>query len=98
MSENLPDCTPACENFRCERRPSALKVVRRQGKRVYWCTWVDEECDGPWCQYSVCKERKMTDTGKCRRVEKPVILDEEDDWQDPSEIPKEYAKKIRRKI
>jgi hypothetical protein len=40
----------------------------------------------------------MTDTGKCRRVEKPVILDEEDDWQDPSEIPKEYAKKIRRKI
>jgi len=35
-----------------------------------WCTWVDDDCDGPWCKFGVCAEHKMTSSGKCSRVKK----------------------------
>ena len=67
---SLPDCTPYCESFRCGRDPSAMEASRKGDRKVVWCTWVNDECDGPWCKFGVCAERKMTSSGKCTRVKK----------------------------
>jgi len=98
MSSGLSDCTPLCKSFRCDKRPSALKIRRRGGKKVIWCTWVDDECDGPWCQYGVCIELKMTEDGKCKKTAakpKPRVVVPPEDFVDPDEIPERLAKKLR---
>ncbi|MHA1770790.1 MAG: hypothetical protein ACTSYL_09995 [Candidatus Thorarchaeota archaeon] len=98
MTSKLSDCTPLCKSFRCDRRPSALKIIRKGGKKVIWCTWVDDECDGPWCQFGVCKELKMTADGKCKKsvpTPKPRVPVDDDDFVDPDEIPEKIAKRIR---
>jgi hypothetical protein len=100
MQSELQDCTPFCEKFRCERKPSALKIIKRRGQKAAWCTWVDDECDGAWCQFGFCKDRRMTDTGKCRgKLTKstPRVDDLDDDFVDPNAIPKDIAKKIKGK-
>ncbi len=99
MTENLSDCTPLCKSFRCDRKPSALKIRRRGGRKVIWCTWVDDECDGPWCQFGVCRELKMTADGKCKKTVAPPrpqpVAIPEDDYIDPDELPERVAKKLR---
>jgi len=66
----LPDCEPYCESFRCGRDPPAMKISQKGGRKVVWCTWVDDECDGPWCKFGACAESKMTSNGKCSRTKK----------------------------
>ncbi|NWF96661.1 MAG: hypothetical protein HXY34_11025 [Candidatus Thorarchaeota archaeon] len=97
---DLPDCSPSCKSFKCEARPPALKVVQERGKKRLWCVMVDDTCDGAWCQYSYCAERKMTPEGKCKRNStrldlESVVLPE--DLEDPSAIPRKYVKKLREK-
>lgn len=100
MTENLLECSPFCKSFRCDRNPSALKIRRKSNEKEIWCTWVDDTCDGAWCQYSICLDRKMGETGNCKRVDKPVEqvqVQQSEDFADPSRIPKKYAKKLRGK-
>lgn len=100
MTSELSDCTPLCKSFRCDKRPSALRIRRRGGRKVIWCTEFDDECDGPWCQYGVCRELKMTADGKCKKTAapprpQPVVPILKDDFIDPDDIPERLAKKLR---
>jgi hypothetical protein len=76
------------------------KTVQKGNKKAVWCTWIDEDCDGAWCQFSKCVERRMTDDGKCRpptQKAKPVIdVGPEDEY--PDAIPKDIAKKFKNKV
>lgn len=97
MSESRK-CAPSCKHFVCETRPPSLKLVSRRGQRLLWCRMVDDECDGPWCQYASCDSRRMTSEGLCRSPVKHVDdLDEDvyvEKFVDPASIPKKYAKKL----
>lgn len=100
MATGYVECTAICKSFRCERRPSALKSMQKGNKRTIWCTWIDEECDGAWCQFSKCMERRMTEDGKCKppaqKVHPTINLNRDDEY--PDAIPKDIAKKLRTKI
>lgn len=79
----LPDCTPFCESFRCSRDPPAIETSRKGGSNVMWCTWVDDECDGPLCKFGTCAEHKMTSSGKCERVKKEAAKEKPGRFEEP---------------
>jgi hypothetical protein len=79
----LPDCTPDCDSFRCDRDPPAMKTTQKGGSKAVWCTWVNDECDGPWCKFGVCAENKMTSNGKCERVRKEATKAEPGHYEQP---------------
>ncbi len=93
------ECTPTCRYFKCTANPNAMKMIQRGSKKKVWCTMVDDECDGHWCRYSQCAEKKMSSDGLCRRETTTTInLDEvvfKEDYEDPHVIPRKYAKKLR---
>ncbi|MBD3404939.1 MAG: hypothetical protein GF411_02245 [Candidatus Lokiarchaeota archaeon] len=97
----LPECSPLCKKFKCEKQPRALKIRRKSGQKIIWCTWVDDECDGPFCKFGACAIRKMTMDGYCKRVTKKKEPDDldyiDDDFPSDEAIPKKYAKKIKTK-
>lgn len=100
MNESLPDCTPFCEAFQCHQNRGALKIQKRNGKKQAWCMAFDDECDGAWCQFSKCSDRRMADGGKCKgRIKRaPTPEPAEERWVDPSRIPEKYEKKLRSKM
>jgi hypothetical protein len=99
MATGYEECTPLCKNFRCDKRPPALKITQKGNKKILRCIWIDEDCDGAWCQFSKCLERRMTEDGKCKppvQKVRPVIgLGRDDEY--PDAIPKDIAKKLRTK-
>ncbi len=92
------ECTPTCKKFRCDRKPNALQITKQQGKKVLWCTWVEDECDGPYCKFGICLDRRMTDRLMCKPISGGKQTDQEftDDFEDPGYIPKEYQKKLKK--
>ncbi len=100
MSLSLSECTELCKKFKCDRKPSELKIRRKGENKTVWCTWVDDECDGSWCKYGICIDRRMTSDGKCKGLKespepsiglKPIeefTTDMEDD------IPDKFHKEI----
>jgi len=100
MATGYVECSALCRNFRCEKKPFALKIVQKGNRKTVWCTWIDEDCDGAWCQFSKCLERRMTEDGKCKppaQKPKPVVdVGPEDEY--PDAIPKDIAKKLRNKV
>lgn len=99
MTNGPVECTALCKSFKCEK-PSAYKVIRKVQKKVAWCTWIDEECDGAWCQFAKCTERRMLDNGMCKPKMKPLVEPTEGSLDEdyPDAIPKEYAKKLRGRL
>lgn len=103
MQDGLPECSPLCKGLRCDKHPSAYKMLTGGGRRSVQCTWAEDECEGPYCKFGLCMERKMTSDGRCGRV----IRHEEEgsdeaphDLFDPEHdvpIPERFAKKLRRK-
>lgn len=91
------ECTALCRNFKCIKQPFALKIIQKSGNKTAWCTWIDEECDGAWCQFSKCLERRMRDDGTCKpptkKVAEPIISAKDEEY--PDAIPKDIAKKFR---
>jgi len=79
----LPDCAPHCNSFRCDRDPPAMKISQKGGRKAVWCTWVNDECEGPWCKFGVCAEHKMTNNGKCSRVKKEAANVEPSHYEEP---------------
>ena len=106
MITTLPECTALCKRFRCDRQPSALRIQRKGDQKITWCTWINEECDGPWCKFGFCLDHRMTDDGYCkpspkkaRRFEKEEIIDNTVYEEERSRgIPKKYTKKFSKKI
>ena len=97
---SMVECTALCESFQCDRKPPALEIRGKGDKRRVWCTWIDEECDGPWCTYSKCKSRRMTDSGMCKPDPKLQYASAKAAAKDlahtlPDAMPDEYAKKFR---
>ncbi|MGY5853209.1 MAG: hypothetical protein RTU92_06550 [Candidatus Thorarchaeota archaeon] len=100
MQSQLQECTPTCKKFRCDRNPSALTIRKSGGRKTIWCNWVDDECDGPYCKFGICLDRKMSDNMKCRQTQQAQTerRDERmDDFVDPGYIPEKYSKKLRGK-
>jgi hypothetical protein len=100
MTSDPVECSPLCKSFKCQKQPSAYKIIRRGPSKVAWCTWVDEECDGAWCQFAKCLERRMLDNGMCKPKAKPIpeTVSRQIDDEYPDAIPKEYAKKLKGKV
>jgi hypothetical protein len=99
MATGYVECTAFCKSFKCDKQPPAMKIGQRGNKKEIWCTWIDEECDGPWCKFGKCLDRRMTDDGRCKpsikRVEttpQPPLTIEY-----PDAIPKDIAKKLKRR-
>jgi hypothetical protein len=99
MATDYVECTPLCKSFRCDKQPPAMKIRRRGDKKEIWCTWIDEECDGPWCKFGKCLERRMTDDGRCKPAKKKVVPSApiEKTPEYPDAIPKDIAKKLGRR-
>ena len=96
----LPDCTPYCQSFRCGRDPQAMKLSQKAGRKVVWCTWVDDECDGPWCKFGACAENKMTNNGKCSRTKKEAAKAKPGHYEkpvDPESVLDEKSYKMFKK-
>ncbi|MHA1862515.1 MAG: hypothetical protein ACTSWA_02010 [Candidatus Thorarchaeota archaeon] len=99
MATGYVECTAFCNSFKCEKQPSVMKIRKKGNTKESWCTWIDEECDGPWCKFSKCLDRRMTDDGKC----KPAIKKAESypqmaqDIEYPETMPKDIAKKLGRR-
>jgi hypothetical protein len=100
MATGYVECTALCKSFRCEKKPSALKITQKGNKKILWCAWIDEECDGAWCQFSRCLERRMTEDGKCKppahKTHPFVAMGTDDEY--PDAIPKDIAKKFGAKM
>ncbi len=47
-----------------------MEISQKGSSEMVWCTWVNDDCDGPWCKFGVCAEGKMTSSGKCSRAKK----------------------------
>ena len=99
MTKDYVECTALCKSFKCDKQPPAMKIRNRGNTKEIWCTWIDEECDGPWCKFSKCLDRRMTDDGKCKPIVKRVettapLLDK---IEYPDAIPKDIAKKLKRR-
>ncbi len=98
MTDSLKACTPTCRYFKCTSNPNAMKIQHRGSKKIVWCTMADDECDGHWCRYSQCSEKKMSSDGTCRLAVRPLNLEDvvfKEDYEDPSAIPRKYVKKLR---
>ncbi|TFG33236.1 hypothetical protein EU528_00820 [Candidatus Thorarchaeota archaeon] len=99
MATGYVECTPLCKSFKCDKQPPAMKIRQRAGKKEIWCTWIDEECDGPWCKFGKCLDRRMSDDGRCKPVTKKIEtaapLPRDIDY--PDAIPKDIAKKLGRR-
>lgn len=99
MFLSLPECKAQCNKFRCDRQPSELKIKRKGETKTVWCTYVDDECDGPWCMYGICVDHRMTSDGKCKGVKKaPVAFtgpEQIDDFDNEIDIiPDKYSKQM----
>lgn len=100
MATGYVECTALCKNFKCEKLPPAMKIRKKGNKNEIWCTWIDEECDGPWCKFSKCLERRMTDGGKCKpslKMAEPAAPLAARDIEFPDAIPRDIAKKLGRR-
>ena len=60
-----------------------MKISQKGGSKVVCCTWVNDECDGPWCKFGACAEHKMTSKGKCSRMKKEAAKAEPRHYEKP---------------
>ncbi len=98
MATGYVECTALCKSFKCEKQPPVMKIKKRGNNKEIWCTWIDEECDGPWCKFGKCLDRRMTDDGKCKPSTKkiePAAPPPAVEY--PDAIPREIAKKLGRR-
>ncbi len=102
MSASLQECTPLCKKFRCDCKPSTMKIIRKKEAKAIWCTEVDDECDGPWCKFGICAQRKMTDSGMCKETVSRYVPEPkhntyltDQDYDMDEGIPKKYARELR---
>lgn len=99
MAKDYVECTALCKSFKCDKQPPAMKIRNKGHTKEIWCAWIDEECDGPWCKFSKCLDRRMTDNGRCKpaikRVETTAPLVGKIEY--PDAIPKDIAKKLKRR-
>ena len=99
MATGYVECKATCKSFKCDKQPPAIKFRKKGDKKEIWCAWIDEECDGPWCKFGKCLERRMTDDGRCKpaikHIETTTPLPKSMDY--PDSIPKDIAKKLGRR-
>ncbi|MHA2353606.1 MAG: hypothetical protein ACXADC_00365 [Candidatus Thorarchaeota archaeon] len=99
MALSLSECTAQCKKFRCDRKPSELKISGKGESKTVWCTWVNDECDGPWCMYGICMDRRMTSDGRCKGFKKasaPIRSPDIEDFssEEDEQIPDRFQKEI----
>jgi len=100
MVLSLSECTAQCKKFRCDRKPSEMKLRGKGESKAVWCTWVDDECDGPWCMYGICMDRRMTSDGKCKgfKESKETLVDPEQIEDFGSEMTDNIPDKFQKDI
>ncbi|MHA2193260.1 MAG: hypothetical protein ACXAAR_07510 [Candidatus Thorarchaeota archaeon] len=77
-----------------------MKLRGKDKSKVVWCTWVDDECDGPWCMYGICMDRRMTSDGKCKgfKESKETLVDPEQIEDFGSEMTDNIPDKFQKDI
>ncbi len=77
-----------------------METSAKGGRKAVWCTWVDDDCDGPWCKFGACAEHKMTSNGKCERAKKESAKTKSDLFEppvDPERVLDEKSYKLFKK-
>jgi len=99
MATGYVECTALCKSFKCEKQPPAVKIRKKGNNKDIWCTWIDEECDGPWCKFGKCLDRRMTDDGRCKPSTKMIesTAPPPQAAEYPDTIPRDIAKKLGRR-
>jgi len=99
MATGYVECKADCKSFKCEKQPPVMKIRKKGNSKDIWCTWIDEECDGPWCKFGKCLDRRMTDDGKCKPATKKVeaVAPPPRREDHPDAMPKDIAKKLGRR-
>ncbi len=99
MATGYVECTALCKSFKCEKQPPAMKIRKKGNNKEIWCTWIDEECDGPWCKFGNCLDRRMTDDGRCKPSTKMIesATPPPQAAEYPDAIPRDIAKKLGRR-
>ncbi|MHA1667081.1 MAG: hypothetical protein ACTSUR_00380 [Candidatus Heimdallarchaeaceae archaeon] len=108
MTASLEDrmCRLTCRSFSCSKR--MLKVINNNGKKSFICKMDDSECLGYMCNYAECRERKMSDSGKCLR---PVKIERTNtkkaksydryakyEYLTPNDLDDKFRKKLAKKF
>ncbi|NHI82980.1 MAG: hypothetical protein EAX81_01565 [Candidatus Thorarchaeota archaeon] len=68
MSTAIRECISSCDKFRCYQNHSAYLVKRKGNRKLVWCSWIDDACDGPWCKFGLCTARKIDENSKCKSM------------------------------
>jgi hypothetical protein len=100
MATGYVECTAFCKSFKCDKQPPVMKIRKKGNKKEIWCTWIDEECDGPWCKFGKCLDRRMTDDGRCKpslKQAEPATPLADRDIEFPDTIPRDIAKKLEQR-
>ena len=93
-------CTPLCPYFKCLK--NALIIKNINGKKVAWCTWVNDYCKGYKCNYAACKIHALMPDGTCAltvpKRRRKSIEEEALENDELSKIEKKLKKKINKKF
>jgi len=98
-------CKFTCKYFSCGKR--MLRIKRDNGNKSFICGLDNSECLSYMCSYAVCREGKLSDSGKCLRPIKPVQRPQHNKpkGQFPSyiyptrtDIDEKFRKKLNRKL
>ncbi len=99
------ECQLTCRSFFCSKK--MLRIVTNNGQKVFICTMDDGECLGYMCNFAECRDRKMSDSGKCLKPQQTQqsksqpqkrVPYAEYDYMTPNELDDKLRKKIAKKF
>lgn len=98
-------CKLTCKSFSCSKR--MLRIERDNGDKAFLCGLDDSECLGYMCNYAMCKERKLSDSGECLKPLKPIQTQQNKKpkgqfpsyiFMTPDDVDEKFRKKLNRKM
>jgi len=104
INSNRMDCTLTCRSFMCSKR--MLKVIRDRESKSFICRMDDYECLGYSCSYAECRDRLLSDDGRClkpvqkeqKRLKVKNLTFEQHNGVSQQNLDDRIQKKISRKL
>ncbi|MEM1728981.1 MAG: hypothetical protein QXX87_00550 [Candidatus Jordarchaeales archaeon] len=97
---NAKKCTPFCKLFKCANK--SMKIIQSGNKKVIWCQWAEDPCQGPSCKYAICAKGQLQKDLTCgltvkkehkEEIEEAVF--EEEISLDKAKVKQRVLKKIK---
>ena len=104
VNSNRKECLITCRSFMCSKR--MLKIIRDGESKSLICKLDDFECLGYSCSYAECRDRLLSDDGKClkpvqKKQKRPKVKNltfRQHDNQFQQNLDDRLQKKISRKL